>query len=387
MGIYYNPRPVNSGLIFAYDMGNTKRSFVGRPTTNFFTNGHFSEGNGIPQESGSNPTNEVVQLNNPGNSPYVLRQSMGSQYTEYQINLTTELVASTTYVMSGWYGESTNYVCAEGSRMFHSRAFSTSGAHNALGIGIGTVITSTQIDGILWRYCYATITTPSDYSNLFNWYVGYGNNTYTGYRYYTNLQMELGNYPSTFVDGTRSSTQSILDFTNNRVITASDLTFNNDNTFSFDGVNDVITTDFPAQTLQTSTLEAVVYDTKNNGAYRSILQINTNTDDALYINPSNNLQFWPATASTLQVPANQWNYVCASYNGSSIVYCVNGEFQEFAGASLDFTNYQFLRVGGHGTGDGERFKGNIPIARVYNRALSRSEMLQNYSAFRGRFGI
>jgi hypothetical protein len=200
-------------------------------------------------------------------------------------------------------------------------------------------------------------------------------------------QMTATGFHVPYVAGTRSATQAILDFTNNRTITASDLTYNNDNTFTFDGTNDVILTDFPAQTLQTSTLEAVVYDTKNNGAYRSIIQINTNTDDALYINPSNNLQFWPATASSLQVPANQWNYVCAAYNGSSILYCVNGEFQEIAGASLDFTNYQFLRIGGHSTGDGERFKGQIPIARVYNRALTRSEMLQNYSAFRGRFGI
>jgi hypothetical protein len=37
--------------------------------------------------------------------------------------------------------------------------------------------------------------------------------------------------------------------------------------------------------------------------------------------------------------------------------------------------------------DNTYFPGNIPLLRVYNRALSATEILQNFSALRGRFGL
>jgi len=157
--------------------------------------------------------------------------------------------------------------------------------------------------------------------------------------------------------------------------------------FLFDGVNDFINTSFPTMTLANSTLEAWVYDTKNNGSYRAILQINTNSDDALYIYPNNQLGFWPHGASGLTVSPNAWHYVAASYNGSNVLYCVDGQFATVAGASADFTDYQFLRVGGFGTDDGERWGGYIGPCKVYNKALTQTELFQNFVAMRGRFGI
>lgn len=207
MALSHSPSIVTNGLVFYYDMNNSQKSWLGKPTTNFYTNGHFSNGTGIVQESGSNATNTVIFFPyNPGNSQYVLEQS-GGPYTEYQINLSNQLLPSTTYVLSGWYGESIDYVGE--SRMFHCRAFSSSGAHVALGTGIGTVIKTLVINGITWKYCYDTITTPSDYNNDFNWYLGYGGGSYTGKRYYTNVQMEQGSYPNRFVNGTRYANSNL----------------------------------------------------------------------------------------------------------------------------------------------------------------------------------
>lgn len=44
-------------------------------------------------------------------------------------------------------------------------------------------------------------------------------------------------------------------------------------------------------------------------------------------------------------------------------------------------------IGGAGQGGGYTWVGNIAIARVYNRALSVTEIIQNYNAARGRFGV
>jgi hypothetical protein len=57
------------------------------------------------------------------------------------------------------------------------------------------------------------------------------------------------------------------------------------------------------------------------------------------------------------------------------------------GASSDFTDYQYLRIGGFGAADGERWKGYIGPCKVYNKALTAEELFQNFNAQRGRFGI
>lgn len=161
----------------------------------------------------------------------------------------------------------------------------------------------------------------------------------------------------------------------------------NGGVMEFDGSNDYVNTTFPAQTIDAVTMEAVVYDTKNNGAYRSIIQINLAGDDALYIYPNNNLGFWPCGSDGPPVPANQWCYVSVVYNGGMLEYRVNDEYTKVVKGCGDITDFDFIRLGGHGTGDGERWQGFIALARVYNRALSPQEIQNNFNAIRGRFGI
>ena len=157
--------------------------------------------------------------------------------------------------------------------------------------------------------------------------------------------------------------------------------------FQFDGIDDFIDTGFPQFVLANSTLEAWVYDTKNNGSYRAILQNNVDSDDAMYIFPNNQLGFWPFGTSGLTVSPNAWHYVAAAYNGSNVLFCVDGQFATVNGTSVDFTDYDFLRIGGYGSSDSERWAGYIGPCKVYNKALTQDEMLKNFQAHRSRFGI
>jgi hypothetical protein len=157
--------------------------------------------------------------------------------------------------------------------------------------------------------------------------------------------------------------------------------------FQFDGIDDFIDTGFPPFVLANSTLEAWVYDTKNNGSYRAILQNNVDSDDALYVYPNNQLGFWPFGTSGLTVSPNAWHYVAAAYNGSNVLFCVDGQFATVNGTSVDFTDYDFLRIGGYGSADGERWAGYIGPCKVYSKALTQDEMLINFQALRSRYGI
>lgn len=166
-------------------------SIVMDSVSNILTNGNFSGGSNITEynAAGSFGTREIIALSNPTGSGYVLRMT-GSG--EYELYLTTQLAANTTYVLSGWYATSSDYNGI--NTMFHARAHSSSGAHSELGVGIFNVIDSRIVDGLTWRFCYVTLTTPADYT-YFAWFVGYGDNNTTGYRYYAGLKICQGILP------------------------------------------------------------------------------------------------------------------------------------------------------------------------------------------------
>lgn len=393
MAVFAGPEIVNNGIVFHMDSSNLSKSWRGKPTTNFITNGHFSNGADVVQQSGAhNPTNTIILMpSNPGNSDYVLEQSMGSAFTEYEIQLTTQLLPSTTYVMSGWYGESPDYSCLDGSRMFHSRAFSASGAHISLGVGIGTVLETRNINGIIWKYCYATITTPSDYNNFFNWYVGYGSNSYTGKRYYTNLQMELGAFPSRFVDGTRSNIQAILDLTKKNTINAISLTYNTDDSFSFNGVSDYLDCGNSIDLQQSTAITMAAWvNPVSASSLGNIMSKNYNSGYRFRIENTANALWWYVSGNSVQggqCPNNTWSYCVVTGDASGLKAYVNGLL--VASNSIAFTPAN-ASVGNLTIGalvGAEYFNGNISTASMYNRSLSANEIKQNFEATRGRYNV
>jgi len=98
------------------------------------------------------------------------------------------------------------------------------------------------------------------------------------------------------------------------------------------------------------------------------------------------------------VPLNQWSYVFFSHtfgNSSSTIGAINGVVQgSWSGngnAISDQTNTSLEIAHWFGTPTGTSdtywFQGNISNVQLYNRALTANEMLQNFNALRGRFGI
>jgi hypothetical protein len=186
---------------------------------------------------------------------------------------------------------------------------------------------------------------------------------------------------------TRSVTQGLLDLTGNYTIDLSNISFDSTGNIAFDGTNDFIDTNFPAMTINNPTIEAVVYRDTNTGRYEAIIQNNLASDDALYVFPGGVLGFWPCSASSLTVPTGRWSYVAVSYNGTTLTYCVNGTIQVVTSSCEHITDWDFLRIGAAGSGDGERWIGKIAVSRVYDRALSATELTQNYSHYKTRFNL
>jgi Concanavalin A-like lectin/glucanases superfamily len=91
-------------------------------------------------------------------------------------------------------------------------------------------------------------------------------------------------------------------------------------------------------------------------------------------------------ATTLNL--NQWYFVGVTFDTT------NG-FKLYLNDAVDGVGTNPAPFGGSDPGDcnvgafedGNNFYGRIPVAMVYNRALTDAEMLTNFNALRGRFGI
>jgi hypothetical protein len=93
--------------------------------------------------------------------------------------------------------------------------------------------------------------------------------------------------------------------------------------------------------------------------------------------------YTPSVSTSL----NTWQQIIFTYDGSGLAIYSNGA----SGGSNAFTGTP--NSGGAGIRIGRRwdnpdyFAGNIAITRIYNRALTSTEILQNYNAQKSRFGL
>jgi hypothetical protein len=91
------------------------------------------------------------------------------------------------------------------------------------------------------------------------------------------------------------------------------------------------------------------------------------------------------TASTINT--NIWYHLVCVYNGTQLLIYLNGSLDATQNVTgTPSTNTKNLAVGWNADFSGRRFfNGKIPVVKIYNRALSPAEILENYNATKGRF--
>jgi hypothetical protein len=180
----------------------------------------------------------------------------------------------------------------------------------------------------------------------------------------------------------------------------------NSGIFTFDGTNDMITT--TTSFVDPEAYSLVVWFKTSSASGKKIIGFENNQtgisttqyDRHLYVNTSGNLVygiynggFFYAT-STVTVNNNQWFCACTTYGseGATARLYLNG----ISNATVTITgneNYTgFWRIGGYklaswNLGADGYFPGSIGNIMIYNKGLNSSEVLQNFNALRGRFGI
>jgi hypothetical protein len=163
----------------------------------------------------------------------------------------------------------------------------------------------------------------------------------------------------------------------------------------FDGNNDYATTSssvLPSPNSSPLTLEAVCMNTSGSGwqtvlgTHSSFTQIGFNGTTFYFGRNGGGGNLLVSSGAT--VPINTWCHIVMTYDGSLGYGYLNGSFITSGNiGSNSQTNGVSLLSTFTSASPSEVFAGRIAIARVYNRALSASEVLQNYNALRGRYGI
>ena len=93
--------------------------------------------------------------------------------------------------------------------------------------------------------------------------------------------------------------------------------------------------------------------------------------------------------------ADTWYFVAASFDKPNRKLYINGESVSYTITGITNFDYNLysstspIIIGGYTFGAGLSYlmNGNIPLIYYYNRALSETEIKQNFNALRGRFGI
>ena len=95
-------------------------------------------------------------------------------------------------------------------------------------------------------------------------------------------------------------------------------------------------------------------------------------------------EYYPLTLS-YAMTLNVWQNACVVKNQSSFYYYINGILVN-SGTSSVTRGANPLYLGGD-PGASEYAPNSIASVQIYNRPLSASEVLQNYNATKGRFGL
>jgi hypothetical protein len=223
---------------------------------------------------------------------------------------------------------------------------------------------------------------------------------------FSNLQVEVKSHPTPFVNGTRSTTQGLLDLTKNTTINISGTSFNSTAQMTFDGTNDIIS--IPTNSIFNTNIFSVesvfklsTYDNEHrtiasrnasvyshsNGWWMGTLRNglgNGNNDFRMF--------FWGDSSYVTYSTSNGGNdgrhhHMVISSNGATVFFYVDGQLIYSASKPSGnlYSSSENILIGQSPVGD--NWSGEIPVVKFYNRELSSSEVLNNYNNIKRKYGI
>jgi hypothetical protein len=178
----------------------------------------------------------------------------------------------------------------------------------------------------------------------------------------------------------------------------------NEGTIVFDGTNDYIS--FNTQPLSSSAFTVILNVkfssfTTHNSASRRLVAINgtgyTGNTFSLFIsstgqigyilgNGTSNTEDYTNNVNSPNLELNKWYHICMTFNGTQKKIYIGGNLYATNNSSTSFTNplNNKLLIGSY-NGTGGCLQGSIGTVHIYDRALSDTEVMNNYVIYSSRY--
>jgi hypothetical protein len=181
-------------------------------------------------------------------------------------------------------------------------------------------------------------------------------------------------------------------------------TYNSSNLGSivFDGVNDGVQLAGTNFSLNQMTISAWTFSSNFNQSgfvFEKTTNGSVNTQYSLFYNGDNTIYYRTYGLSTLDLNVNtttagiinnRWNNIVATWDGTNKRIYANGLLKATSAnltgsVTPNTTGAAFIGI--YGNFAGYPFNGRISLVKLYNRALTATEITRNYDTLRGRFGL
>jgi hypothetical protein len=402
MAQFNGASPVSDGLVYLLDNSN-QRSYVGPPiqnVANAITPNPVS-GSNIEYTVGS----QFVNIPNlgPMNVSFVNGYNSNptnfcciASYSYFQGSRQT-VTGSTTYTYSIVYKNTSGYTHPN---FMYRYEFNSAGTYLTEGGVFDTAKRISLGDGWFWAWNTFTTQPTTTQVELYGFQYNYN---VSDIWYTARVLVTPGDYTQLHprfwpaVGTTRTSTQVFTDPLGTNTFTANNLTYASDGTIGFNGSSSVITSpNNTALDTQTPTVEVWV---KTNSLNQNGFWFEKGTVNSQYslFQEGGVIQWRQRLADTTLtnlstttasfMNTSSWFQVVGTYTSGSRVLYINGVQvnSDGQGGTLA-TNANGMTVGSYNSG-AYFYNGNIGIVRVYTRALSANEVMQNFNATRGRYGV
>lgn len=383
MAVYQVPKIITENLVFYYDMFNQK-SWKGKPTTNLISNSvpistdNFSAHGGTATLIYDN-VNKALKWTLTSYSDW---GAFINIFPEFHETLDTNLQYSISFK---WKTENINVP----DNSYSYQLVKTTGENPACD-HVSLLNNSILKDG--WYEFKHTFTPANTGENAFNRVILENKGTNVSIFYIKNIQFEINSFVTPFVNGTRENTEGLLDLTGNNIITLNDLTYNSNNSFSFNGDTNFISLPNDLGYIdEVSAFSVFKRNGNSKGNYHIIfgplnLEISIPEDSGQLRTGIYTTERFVSNHGEINLNDGNFYYIGFTFKNNNKVSFINGLSvgeQETSG-SLSY-NFSNRTMGKFGISSTYYLNGDILLAQIYNKALTPTEVKQNYNAIKGRF--
>ena len=393
-----SPYVDNTGLVFAYDLANIKRSYLGEPTVNY-----------VPDTYGygayayvSGPV-DTSTVNEKGDSTTVKRYTITNAINTARAAIRPSgLTTGVAYTFSFKWKYNGTTTTSPSIEISAFKGYPEGGANNN---GFTSQTSDTVSIGNGWyltTYTFVFSSNPTGASILTfgistGSTAGFVGETFDIYE----AQFEIKNHKTQYSNGTRSATQGLKDLTGNSTIDLTNVSFDANAQMTFDGTNDslVVGNNAVLKNNNSSIEFLIKYLNTPNG---DIIQfgVGSGTYAQYYYRAYSGYSYWnwypvgtgygEIAIPNAALPLNKYHHIIMTGDDQGYVqFYINGTLQTGATRTANSQPANWtpadLTVGGF-SWDGYS-SSEIPYLKIYNRVLATSEIQQNFNAIKGRYGF